>query len=98
VDVLRQEEIFGFEAFEGDAERVIIEQDTAEDAPLRFQVVGKRSFDRGRVVRCAVCGHWQEGTHRSSLLFGSPNEVLNRRLGDESSFSDFYRLDLTRRN
>src|SRR5579864_2415915 len=48
--VLREEEIFRAQFFDGCVEGMIIEKDGAEDAALRFEIVREGAFDRG------VCG------------------------------------------
>ena len=43
--MLRKEEIFGAQLFDGGVQRVIVEKDGAEDAALRFEIVGQRAFE-----------------------------------------------------
>jgi hypothetical protein len=57
VPVLWKEEILAAEALDRGVERVVIEQNGAEDAALSFEIVRERSFD------CRV------GRHSNSLYF-----------------------------
>jgi len=50
--VLRKEEILRSQLFDGCVEGMIIKKDGAEDAALRFEIMGERAFDRG-----VSCGH-----------------------------------------
>src|SRR5579864_1528764 len=45
--VLREKEIFRAQLFNSCVEGMIIEKDGAEDAALRFEIMGERAFDRG---------------------------------------------------
>jgi hypothetical protein len=45
VAVLRKEEIFGAQALDGSVQRVIIQQDCAQNAAFGLDIVRKRTFD-----------------------------------------------------
>ena len=45
VPVLGKEEILGAQALHGGIQRVIIEQHGAQDAALRFDIAGQRTFE-----------------------------------------------------
>ena len=45
VPVLRKEEIFGAQALDGGVQRVIVQQDCAQNAAFGFDIVRKRTFD-----------------------------------------------------
>ena len=49
--MLRQKEIFGAQALDGGVQRVIIEQNSAENAAFGFEIVRKRAFESG------IAGH-----------------------------------------
>src|SRR5580692_838137 len=72
VTVLLQEEILGAQDLHGGVQCVVIEQDSAQDTSLGFNVVRKRSFQRG------VVGHFgfrlifaQESAVRKSSFSGA---------------------------
>jgi hypothetical protein len=44
--MLREEEVLGFQMFDGGVERVIIEKHSAENAAFSFEVMRERAFDR----------------------------------------------------
>ena len=50
--VLVEKEILGAQLFNGRVQRVIVEQNRAEDTALGLQILGKRSLDRGVVCHC----------------------------------------------
>ena len=45
--VMIVKEIFGLQFFERGVERVVVEQDRAQDAALRLGILGQRTFERG---------------------------------------------------
>ena len=51
--VMIVEKIFGLELFDGGIDGVVVEQDRAENAALRLDVVGQGTFER-----CACGGHY----------------------------------------
>ena len=52
--VMIVEEIFGLEFLERGIERVVVEQDRAQDAALRLGVLGQRTFERRGVAVAIV--------------------------------------------
>ena len=50
--MLRKEEILGAQALDGGVQRVIIEQDGAENAAFGFEIVRERTFESG------IAGHY----------------------------------------
>ena len=45
--MLRQEEILGADFFDGSVQRVVIQQNRAENAALGLEIIRKRAFDSG---------------------------------------------------
>ena len=47
VAMLRQEEILGLQRLNGGVQRVVVQQDGAENRPFGFEVIRERTFESG---------------------------------------------------